>query len=174
MIGWHHWLNGLKIEQTLGDSERQGSLVCCSSWGHHSKSVNCPQKKNKVISSLPLLIVLFGSHAFCLNRWLCCFWGNSCKVKFPLHKPIFIMPICFSSQGDNIGSGIKNRIVFRVNIASPTAFCWRELLGALSYSGASSDHTEHVSSPLVTRFVGRKWEWFKPGNFSAIPTNHFP
>ena len=86
------------------------------------RSVNCPQKKNKVISSLTLLIVLFGSHAFCFNRWLCCFWGNSCKVKFPLHKPIFIMPIRFSSQGDNIGSGIKNRIVFRVNIASPYCF----------------------------------------------------
>ena len=34
MIGWHHWLNGLEFEQTLGDNEGQGSLVCCSSWGH--------------------------------------------------------------------------------------------------------------------------------------------
>ena len=29
MIGWHHWLNGHEFEQTLGDSEEQGSLVCC-------------------------------------------------------------------------------------------------------------------------------------------------
>ena len=34
MVGWHHWLNGHESEQTLGDSERQGSLVCCSPWGH--------------------------------------------------------------------------------------------------------------------------------------------
>ena len=34
MVGWHHWLNGHEFEQTLGDSERQGSLVCCSPWGH--------------------------------------------------------------------------------------------------------------------------------------------
>ena len=33
MIGWHHWLNGHEFEQTRGDSEGQGSLVCCSSWG---------------------------------------------------------------------------------------------------------------------------------------------
>ena len=33
MIGWHHLLNGSEFEQTLGDSEGQGSLVCCSSWG---------------------------------------------------------------------------------------------------------------------------------------------
>ena len=30
MVGWHHWLNGHEFEQTLGDSEGQGSLVCYS------------------------------------------------------------------------------------------------------------------------------------------------
>ena len=33
MVEWHHRLNGLEFEQTLGDSEKQGSLVCCSPWG---------------------------------------------------------------------------------------------------------------------------------------------
>ena len=33
-VGWHHRLNGHEFEQTLGDSEGQGSLVCCSPWGH--------------------------------------------------------------------------------------------------------------------------------------------
>ena len=33
MGGWHHWLDGHEFEQTLGDSEGQGSLVCCSPWG---------------------------------------------------------------------------------------------------------------------------------------------
>ena len=32
IVGWHHWLNGHEFEQTLGDSEGQGSLTCCSSW----------------------------------------------------------------------------------------------------------------------------------------------
>ena len=32
MVGWHHWINGHEFEQTLGDSEGQGSLVCSSSW----------------------------------------------------------------------------------------------------------------------------------------------
>ena len=30
---WQHWLNGNEFDQALGDSEGQGSLVCCSSWG---------------------------------------------------------------------------------------------------------------------------------------------
>ena len=34
MVGWHHQVNGLEFEQTLGDSEGQGSLVCCGPWGH--------------------------------------------------------------------------------------------------------------------------------------------
>ena len=33
MVGWHHWLSGHEFEQTLGDDEGQGSLVCCSPWG---------------------------------------------------------------------------------------------------------------------------------------------
>ena len=31
MAGWHYQLNGHESEQTLGDNEGQGSLVCCSS-----------------------------------------------------------------------------------------------------------------------------------------------
>ena len=33
MVGWHHQLNGHEFEQTLEDSEGQGSVACCSSWG---------------------------------------------------------------------------------------------------------------------------------------------
>ena len=34
MVGWHHWLNGHESEQTPGESEGQGILVCCSPWDH--------------------------------------------------------------------------------------------------------------------------------------------
>ena len=34
MGGWHHWLNGHEFEQAPGDGEGQGSLACCSPWGH--------------------------------------------------------------------------------------------------------------------------------------------
>ena len=34
MIRWHHQLNGYEFQQTLGDGEGQGSLECCSPWGH--------------------------------------------------------------------------------------------------------------------------------------------
>ena len=34
MVGRHHWVNGHEFEQTLGDGEGQGSLVCYIPWGH--------------------------------------------------------------------------------------------------------------------------------------------
>ena len=34
MVGWHHRFNGREFEQASGDGEGQGSLVCCSPWGH--------------------------------------------------------------------------------------------------------------------------------------------
>ena len=34
MVEWHHRLNGHEFEQTLGDSEGQGSLEYCNSWAH--------------------------------------------------------------------------------------------------------------------------------------------
>ena len=34
MVRWHHQLNGRECEQTPGDSDGQGSLACCSPWGH--------------------------------------------------------------------------------------------------------------------------------------------
>ena len=33
MVRQHHQLNGHEFEETPGDSEGQGSLVCCSPWG---------------------------------------------------------------------------------------------------------------------------------------------
>ena len=34
MVGWHNQLTGDECEQIPGDSEGQGSLGRCSSWGH--------------------------------------------------------------------------------------------------------------------------------------------
>ena len=33
MVGWHHWLDEHEFEKSLGVSDGQGSLACCSPWG---------------------------------------------------------------------------------------------------------------------------------------------
>ena len=47
MVGWHHRLNGHEFEQTLGDSEGQGSLACCSPLGHKESDMTEQQKTTK-------------------------------------------------------------------------------------------------------------------------------
>ena len=44
MVRWHHQLNRHECEQTPGDSEGQGSLACCSPWGH--KESDTPEQLN--------------------------------------------------------------------------------------------------------------------------------
>ena len=39
MVGRHHQISGHEFEQILGDSEGQGSISCCSSWGHKESDV---------------------------------------------------------------------------------------------------------------------------------------
>jgi len=40
MVGWHQRLNGCEFEQARGDSEGQGSLVCCNPWGHKESDMS--------------------------------------------------------------------------------------------------------------------------------------
>ena len=39
MVRQHHQLSGHEFEQTLGDSEGQRLLVCCSPWGHRESEM---------------------------------------------------------------------------------------------------------------------------------------
>ena len=56
MVGWHHWLNGHEFEQTRGDGKGQGSMVCCSPWGHKgSKSCHKGHDKNLLQQLLDLI-----------------------------------------------------------------------------------------------------------------------
>ena len=34
MVGWHHQIDGHKLEQTPGVGDGQRRLSCCSPWGH--------------------------------------------------------------------------------------------------------------------------------------------
>ena len=51
MVGWHHWLRGHKFEQTLGDSEGQGSLANSSPWDHRERS-NLATEQQDILQTL--------------------------------------------------------------------------------------------------------------------------
>ena len=56
MVGWHHRLNGYEFEQTPGDGEGQGSLVCHSPWGR-KESDRTELLNNKCVSVNPKLLI---------------------------------------------------------------------------------------------------------------------
>ena len=45
MVGWHHRLNGHEFDQSLGDSEGQGSLACCSAWSQEESDRTQPTEQ---------------------------------------------------------------------------------------------------------------------------------
>ena len=55
MVGWHHQLSGHEFEQALGDGEGQGSLACCSPWGHRELD------QILLLSSKELMLLNYGA-----------------------------------------------------------------------------------------------------------------
>ena len=49
MVGWYHRLDGQEFEQALGAGDGQGSLTCCSPWGH--KESDMTERLNNIVVS---------------------------------------------------------------------------------------------------------------------------
>ena len=52
VVGWHHRLNGHEFEQTLGDSEEQGSLALCSPRGLQRVTHNLATEQQQPVKML--------------------------------------------------------------------------------------------------------------------------
>ena len=50
MVGWHYQIDGHEFEQAPGVGDGQGSLACCSPWGH--KELDTAQQPNGTELSL--------------------------------------------------------------------------------------------------------------------------
>ena len=67
MLGWHHRHHGHKFEQAPGVGERQGSLACCSPWGH--KELDMTEWLNKkYLGMLSIFSCVYWPFAFLLWR----------------------------------------------------------------------------------------------------------
>ena len=52
MVGWHHRFSGQESEKTLGNSEGQGSLVCCSPWDRKKLGTTEQRNNNKTLATV--------------------------------------------------------------------------------------------------------------------------
>jgi len=80
MVGWYHWLNGHEFEQAPGDSEGQGSLVCCSPWVHKEldttwqpkgKSIYLANLSKSFLRGLPPLNFLWWEEERVMSTYTC-------------------------------------------------------------------------------------------------------
>ena len=58
-VGWYHRLNGHGFEHKLGDGEGQGSLACCSPWGHKESDTTEQLNNIKVIGNKISQLLIF-------------------------------------------------------------------------------------------------------------------
>ena len=72
MLGGQHRLNGHEFKQTPGDSEGQGSLVCCGPWGR-KESYTTEWLKNSAI-------LILSTYCNCFNNWFLTTAGAKIKV----------------------------------------------------------------------------------------------
>ena len=57
MVELHHQLSGHEFEQTLGVSDGQGSLSCCSPWGCKESDMTEQLNNNKNDKAFPISIL---------------------------------------------------------------------------------------------------------------------
>ena len=96
MLGWHHQLNGHELEQSLGDSEGQGSLVFSIPWAHKASDMTEVTDQEHVLqyASLPCpsLSPRVCSNSCPLSWW--CYLTTSSSA-----APFSSCPQSFSASG---------------------------------------------------------------------------
>ena len=68
-VGWHHRVNRHEFEQTLGDSEGQGSLMCYSPWSHREWDTTDRLNNNKEYQMLKTSVKPGFSYTPCEFSW---------------------------------------------------------------------------------------------------------
>ena len=85
MVGWHHWINGHEFEQTPGDGEGQGSLLCCNPLIAFLRLINTHPTNRLYIFLSPVLY----------SRFLLIIYLIHSSVSMSIPIPQFIPPIVF-------------------------------------------------------------------------------
>ena len=142
MVGWHHQLNEHEFEQTLGDSEGQGSLVCCSAWGckesdtTEQQQKHCDKRKWRVECEARFLTII----QKIINKTSACVSANS------LHSCLTLCdPMNCSLPGSSLHGVLRSRIlewvavlqgIFPIQGSNPGLLQCRQILYRLSHQGS--------------------------------------
>ena len=88
MVGWHHQLNRHEFEQTPGNSEGQGNLACCSSWGSQRVRHNWVTEQHICPLNWSPSMDIGGYINYCLWRGKKIWWRESVTWTLSITKVI--------------------------------------------------------------------------------------
>ena len=91
MVGRHYRLNGHEFEQALGDGEEQGTLACCSPWGHKESNTTERLNNSNRMSDVNKIIGLIGSTSFIIPALKTI--PNALNIVPKIPKYLFMSPI---------------------------------------------------------------------------------
>ena len=74
VVGWHHWLSGHELQQTLGDDEGKGSMVCWGPWGCKESDTTEWLNNNK---SMENCRSPYSLGAALMSKLKCSYWDSS-------------------------------------------------------------------------------------------------
>ena len=101
MVGWHHRFNGLELGQTLGDSEGQGDLACCSPWASKEPDMVTEQQHICQKNFFFNLVVWRWQRGLVKSQIYKCnisWQANKLRtVKVRLLRPMFRLAVCITA-----------------------------------------------------------------------------
>ena len=77
MVGWNLRLIGHEFEQAPGEGKRQGTLVCCSPWGHKESDMTEQLNNNKFWEWVEWVENKEATKGISLLTWFCHTWTQS-------------------------------------------------------------------------------------------------
>ena len=106
MVGWHHRLNGQEFEQTPGDNEGLGSLVCCSS--------RCSRVRHDLVPEQQHSPEVLNQGQFCCqmtrgNIWRC-FWLSQPAKGINYQRPQRLLGFPGGTSGKEPACQCKRRL----------------------------------------------------------------
>ena len=149
IAGWHHWLDGHEFEQSPGVGDRQGSLVCCSPWGHKESGMTW-------VTELTDWLWLEWLNWWLTSRYLC-------HISLPYSKLIpsglfIVFAVCLID--------IPNSTLLKLNSWSSSPSC---LIGSILLHPADSCSDGNLEVILHTSLLPDT-----SGILLTLPAKYFP
>ena len=170
MTGWHHQYNKYEFWQTLGDSEGQGGLACCSPWGGKesdmgwetttaTKLLELQQNSAWIVIQLKLkmlteyLVIVFFLLLFVIFHNIVLVSGvHACLLSLQ-SCPTLCDPVDYSLPGSSVHGIFQVRILECLAVPSSRGSSWSRSQTQVSYVSCFGRqalyHWCHLGSPNI-------------------------